>query len=152
MSLDRFDEIRHQSSDIEVGIGASSLDIDQAQFALGVTFSASYVQFLKFYGWAKLKYDYVYGLGEGIPDYLNVVKTTILEREAAEPALPRFLVPIMNDGSGNHYCLDSRQSNNGEMTVVFWDHESPDGKSQVPEIVSPSFDGWLVERTKLALG
>ena len=60
--------------------------------------------------------------------------------------MPEYLVPVMNDGAGNHYCLDdTSRLDGGECPVVFWDHEHQDGPDQVPEQVSASFDRWLVD-------
>ena len=151
MSLDMFDQLRRQCPDIEVGKGASSLEIEEAQQRLGVNFSKTYAKFLSLYGWAKIKDAYVYGLGPGIPAYLDVVNTAIDERQALKPSMPSHLLPLMNDGAGNHYCLDTGQVTEGEMPVVFWDHENPDGESQVPVKVSPSFGEWLLEKTKFLL-
>ncbi|EKR75569.1 hypothetical protein LEP1GSC041_1591 [Leptospira noguchii str. 2006001870] len=41
------------------------------------------------------------------------------------PKLPKYLIPVMNDGSGNLYCIDTRFV---EPFLVFWDHEI--GKDQ----------------------
>ncbi|CAN5884843.1 hypothetical protein BH11MYX4_BH11MYX4_03280 [soil metagenome] len=53
--------------------------------------------------------------------------------------LPVSLVPIMNDGGGNLYCLDSRSA---EPSVVFWDHEA--GEKQDPTVESATFCDWLI--------
>src|SRR5262245_11244389 len=152
MSLEKFGHLRHRCPDIEVGIGASPMEIEQAQLALKVQFSRSYVKFLSLYGWAKIKSASIYGLGPGIPDFLSVVNNTIDEREAVEPPLPIFLIPIMNDGSGNHYCLDSSQIREGEMPIVFWYHEASTGRFQKPEVVSPTFDSWLCDKADFLVG
>src|SRR5262245_54616566 len=135
MSLKEFGRLRHQFPDrIAVGNCATLDEIREAERTLGVTFSLSYLRFVALYGWAEIDSSEVYGLGAGIPEYLNVVHCTIREREDAEPEMPHHLIPIMNDGSGNHYCLDSsRVSANDEMPIVFWDHESPAGESQIPK-------------------
>jgi hypothetical protein len=49
----------------------------------------------------------------------------------------------MNDGFGNHYCLDTGSLHDGECPEVFWDHEK--GVRQEPEFVSPQFDLWLLD-------
>jgi hypothetical protein len=47
---------------------------------------------------------------------------------------------MMNDGAGNHYCLDSSKKGG---PVVFWDHEL--GENQQPKIVFQDFSSWLVD-------
>jgi cell wall assembly regulator SMI1 len=151
MGLNRFGELLSQSQSIEVGRGASPIEIQDAQQALGAEFPRSYRQFLRIYSWAKLKHDYVFGLGGDVPKHFNVVEVTKSEREEVFPILPRHLIPIMNDGAGNHYCLDTRQRVDDETPVVFWDHEAVEGDSQTPDLVSPSFEAWIVATTLNAL-
>jgi hypothetical protein len=74
-----------------------------------------------------------------VPPWLNLVEMTRSEREQMRPALPHHLIPLMNDGGGNLYCLDSRGA--GEPPVVFWDHEA--GDQQQPAEVAPDFISWL---------
>lgn len=66
------------------------------------------------------------------------------ERTEMHPALPPYLVPLMNDGGGNLYCLDSRRE--GEPPVVLWNHEA--GESQEPERVAADFLSWMAERVE----
>jgi hypothetical protein len=56
--------------------------------------------------------------------------------------LAQHLIPVMNDGSGNLYCLDTSVAD--EPPIVFWDHEA--GSDQTPEIESGSFASWLASR------
>lgn len=59
------------------------------------------------------------------------------------PSLLPHLIPVMNDGGGNHYCLDTSQSHAEECAIVFWDHEL--GEEQTPEFVASSFEEWLTD-------
>ena len=54
----------------------------------------------------------------------------------------------MNDGFGNHYCLDVSRMENGVCPVVFWDHEEPD--DQETEEVTPDFVAWLESLLRVA--
>ncbi|QRK09499.1 SMI1/KNR4 family protein [Archangium violaceum] len=63
------------------------------------------------------------------------------------PALPRHLIPLMNDGGDNLYCLDSRRE--GEPPVVFWDPTA--GETQEPAQVASDFMAWLTERVEREL-
>jgi hypothetical protein len=84
----------------------------------------------------------LFGLGSDVPSYLDLVAVTESERTEMRPALPAYLIPLMNDGGGNLYCLDSRRED--EPAVIFWDHTA--GEGQEPEAVAPDFISWLAER------
>jgi len=129
-------------SDKECGAGGTDIEISDAETALGVRFSESFRSFLRRIGWGRFSHQEVYGLGSDTPAHLELIKNTLVEREAMGPPIPSRLVPVMNDGAGNHFCLDTSAFANGECPVVFWDHEQ--GFSQNPEVVAPSFDTWMV--------
>jgi cell wall assembly regulator SMI1 len=128
-------------SDKECGIGVTTKEINQAEMSIGVPFSKSYRQFLQEFGWARFAHQELYGLGSDVPSYLELVRNTNAERNQMRPSLLRYLVPLMNDGSGNHYCLDTRMMRNSECPVVLWNHEL--GEDQHLEFVSDTFDTWL---------
>jgi len=128
-------------SDKECGGGATDIEISNAETSLGGKFSESYRNFLRRVGWARFSHQELYGLGADTPAYLDLVRNTLVERKIMEPTLPSQLVPVMNDGAGNHFCLDTSNFINGECSVVFWDHEQ--GVDQKPEVVAPSFDNWI---------
>jgi cell wall assembly regulator SMI1 len=143
VSFSHLQEVINAFADKDVGEGATDEEVAIAEAALGATFSGSYKAFLLSYGWARFAHEKLYGLGADVPGYLELVKNTIVERNAMRPSLPPHLIPIMNDGGGNHYCLDSTQLHDGESPIVFWDHDL--GEEQAPEFVSPSFEAWLIE-------
>src|SRR5581483_377733 len=117
----------------EIGQGASSSEIQRAQDILGVIFPDDYAAFLREYGWASIGYWEIYGLGTDVPAYLNLIEVTLSERQEMEPNLPNTLIPLMNDGGGNLYCLDTSQCVDSICQVVYWDHER--GSHQQPEKV-----------------
>lgn len=125
------------------GRGATDTEIKDAERILGVVLSASYRHFLRDFGWGGVEHFEIFGLGLDVPHYLDLINITRRERMEMEPAIPNSLVPLMNDGAGNHYCLDTRQMRKGECPVVFWDHEL--GKEQEPSLIARSFDLWLLE-------
>ncbi len=127
--------------DKECGQGATLDEIDHAQSELGGVFPESYRSFLLDYGWARFAHEEIYGLGKDVPNHLNLIRNAISERRQMSPLIPEWLIPIMNDGAGNHYCLDASISQ--ESPVVFWDHEL--GEDQKPETVSANFAQWLVD-------
>jgi len=127
----------------ELGRGATPQEIELAEERLGVEFPESYKAFLGHFGWASLEGLELYGLGEDVPTYLRLVEVTLSERTHMRPRLPNRLVPLMNDGAGNHYCLDVMSREQGECPVVYWDHNL--GESQDPEYVAPNLGTWLSE-------
>jgi cell wall assembly regulator SMI1 len=127
----------------EFGRGATPQEIRLAEKRLGVELPGSYKAFLGRFGWASFEGLELYGLGEDVPAYLDLVEVTLGERTQMRPHLPSRLIPLMNDGAGNHYCLDVASGEQGECPVVFWDHNL--GESQEPEYVAPNLEAWLAE-------
>jgi hypothetical protein len=140
--------------DKALGRGATAEEMANAGRVLKVSFSGSYEQFLREYGWARFGHERlspysalaigVYGLGSGIPPHLDLLKNTVAERTENEPSLPAHLVPVMGDGGGNHYCLDTSKMVNGEYPMIFWDHENDE--EQATEPPSQSFESWLINQ------
>ncbi|NOT01739.1 MAG: SMI1/KNR4 family protein [Phycisphaerales bacterium] len=135
-----FDQIRNLPS-TEHGAGAPLQHIRQAEKTLSNRFSESYRRFLSTLGWVDGPTLMLAGLGHDTPAHLDLIRTVQSERTLFEPQIPAHLLPIMNDGAGNNYCLDCRSFVNGECQVVFWNHELL--VDQTPETVSPSFVQWL---------
>lgn len=127
----------------EIGSGATIEQISSAEEKLFARFPQSYVQFLLSVGWVDGPNIVIYGLGRDVPTQLNLVNNTICERNECEPAVPGYAIPVMNDGSGNNFCLDCRAFLDEECCVVFWDHEHELGRKQVPEIVALDFFTWV---------
>ncbi len=124
------------------GRGATFEEITRAELRLGVVLSDSYRAFLREFGWGGMAGWEIYGLGPDVPFHLDLVGVTKSERTQATPRLPHHLVPLMNDGSGSHYCLDTwRRSHHRESPVVFWNIELDE--SQAPEEVEEDFHTWL---------
>jgi hypothetical protein len=132
--------------DKECGIGATDQEIINAERTLDVHLPHSYKAFLSRFGWVRVHCDPVFGVGRSVPTEYGLVETTLSERYEAHPHIPHHLVPIMNDGAGNNYCLDTSHFHDDECPIVFWDHEHEDGPDQTPQQVSASFDRWLIDR------
>jgi cell wall assembly regulator SMI1 len=130
----------------EYGRGASNSEISDAERSLGVQLPRSYKAFLSRFGWLETGSDILYGLGADVPPGCTLVRNTFSERYEAHPHIPPNLIPVMNDGAGNNYCLDTANFQGDECPVVFWDHEHDDGPGQLPERVARSFDKWLIDR------
>jgi cell wall assembly regulator SMI1 len=125
----------------QFGRGATAEQIMEAEQTLKVAFPESYRAFLRDFGWGGVGHIEIFGLGDDVPAYLDLISVTRSERTEMRPQMPTFLIPIMNDGAGNHYCLDTRQFFERECAVVFWDHEL--GEYQQIERVASTFEEWL---------
>lgn len=123
----------------EFGVGAQCSDIQDAERILGVPIRGDYRLFLLQFGWGGVEHLELFGLGADVPNYLNLVTVTLSERFEVEPRLRHDLIPVMNDGGGNLYCLDTSELD--DPPVVFWDHEA--GPEQIPEVVATNFNSWI---------
>lgn len=142
MTFDELARNLERSSSKIFGRGASEHEIHVASTRLGVNLSGGYRLFLQRFGWGGVGSFEFFGLGLDVPPYLDLVAIAESERTEMRPALPAYLIPLMNDGGGNLYCLDSRDV--GEPAVVFWDHTA--GEEQAPQRVAPDFVSWVAER------
>ncbi len=127
----------------DFGAGATNNDIRQAEDILKVRLPNSYKAFLLEFGWGGVEHFEIYGLGRGVPKYLDLIYMTRSEREEVEPPLKRHLIPVLNDGGGNHYCLDTSKLSNGECPIVFWAHDDEMGSNQQPDQIAHNFSEWL---------
>jgi len=143
MSIENMTTTIERLLDKDLGDGASMDAIQTAERELGVKFPNDYEAYLRTYGWARLIYDELYGIGDSVPSHLNLTMNTLRERTDFRPCLPNHLVPVMPDGAGNHYCLDLSKTESGACPVVFWDHD--EAEDQTPRIVGKSFSDWIVE-------
>jgi cell wall assembly regulator SMI1 len=125
------------------GKGVTLEEIHKAEQILEVIFPDTYKSFLLEYGWGGVGHIEIYGLGLDAPFHLKLIEVTKSEREEMHPRLQKHLVPLMNDGFGNHFCLDTSKILNGECPIVFWDHEKPE--NQEPEFISLNFLQWLID-------
>lgn len=125
----------------ECGQGTSTLEINKAENELGIKFPADYIQFLSQLGWCSIEDSEIFGIGSDVPFHLNLIKLTHSERTEAQPKLPFFLIPILNDGMGNLHCIDTQNIESGKYPVVLFNHE--DGSNQVMRRLAVSFCRYL---------
>jgi len=133
--------MRLQSSADEFGTSVDPGVISSAEERLGRVFPASFRQFLSDFGWASVAHWEIFGLGDKVPQHLDLVSLTLSEREEIEPRLPEALIPVANDGGGNLYCLDTGNMSDEECPVVFWSHE----EGRVVSREADSFVDWMIE-------
>ena len=124
-----------------LGTGADEAEIRLAEEALGIRIHGSYRDFISRFGWGGVGHVELYGLGKDVPPHLNLVRITKSERTEMRPMLPKYLLPIMNDGAGNLYCADTMFMRGNEPRVVFWDHDGME--DQEMEVVADDFSEWL---------
>jgi hypothetical protein len=62
------------------------------------------------------------------------------ERTEAEPPLPHRLLPLENNGAGDHYCIDLSDPRD----PVVWSHEAAGGVGHRPDVVAPTFVEWAL--------
>lgn len=110
----------------------------------------SYTQFLLECGWADINGDIIYGMGPDATAEVSMPEQTSWEHTSANPQMAYFLVAIMADGGGNHYCLHTKKMKDGECPVVFWEHDHPRGELQSPSHVSKNFATWLARLVREA--
>ncbi|MFS8066933.1 MAG: SMI1/KNR4 family protein [Byssovorax sp.] len=138
MEYDELKRLMTESGSLTVGKGASEFEIQEAQQALGLPIRGDYRKFLLDVGWGGVGCFELYGLGSDVPPFLNLIAITHSERTEMSPPLRQELIPVMNDGGGNLYCLDSASEG---PQVVFWDHEG--GGAQVPAVEAEDFSSWF---------
>jgi hypothetical protein len=88
--------------DARVGSGATDREIADAELELGVRFPAGYRTFLLGAGWAVAGELRLYGLGEDVPEELDV---RVASAAAGAPSRGRS-IPVARDGD-DPLCLDA---------------------------------------------
>lgn len=136
-----------ERADANFGRGASLQEIQQAEVALGVKFPTALRTYLREFGFISVGCSELFGLGSDVPRYQHLIALTEQERSAFHPCIPTHLLPIENNGAGDHYCLDL-STEYSDPPVVLWSHE--EGESQSPEAVCASFTRWLTGRAESA--
>jgi hypothetical protein len=142
MDINAVRRIIRLNPQIRFGSGVTSDQLLIAEAQLDLSVKGGYRSFLEEFGWLDAGEFEVYGLGDDVPRHLNLVNVTLSERSVMNPPLLPSLIPVMNDGGGNLYCVDAGPVRNG--AVLFWDHEL--GSDQEPDFVASSFNEWLNQR------
>jgi cell wall assembly regulator SMI1 len=140
MALDELERILRFRDDIAIGRGVTDEIVHTAEEALNVTFPSDLKDYLKRFGHIEVGHFELFGLGEEIPQYLDIVRVTKSERTESGCPLPANLVPLLNDGGGNLYCVSVSDEQPGR--IVFWDHEV--GPKQEPELHAACLEEWMI--------
>ena len=141
MTVDELEKILRARDDVVIGTGADEAEVEKAERSLGVAFPDALREYLRRFGHLDLGHFELYGLGSELPKYLQLVPMTLTERTESGCPLPHELVPLLNNGGGNLYCIDTCVPEAGR--VVLWDHTL--GTGQEPEQLSGSLPEWLAE-------
>ena len=142
-----FEEVRRTlrtRPGVVTGKGVSEAAIRAAEKSLGNVIRGGYRLFLLEFGWGGSGDEVLFGLGKGVPRHLELVATASRERTEMVPRLRSDLVPLMNDGAGNLFCIDGSHRAPAEPTIVLWDHEFDE--DQVPYEYGTDFCSWFLER------
>jgi hypothetical protein len=124
---------------VAMGTGISVDQLEGIERELSLRIVGGYRLFLLEVGWLQLDADEIYGSGDDVPLHLDLVSVTRSERQEALPNLPHNLLPVLNNGAGDLYCLDT--ASHGEPPVVARWHEGAGLES--PELIAADFDAWL---------
>ncbi len=141
MTVDELEKALRARDDVVIGLGADEAEVENAERSLAVTFPDVLRDYLRRFGHLELGHFELYGLGSELPKYRQLVQMTLTERTESGCPLPHELVPLLNDGGGNLYCIDTCPPDAGR--VVLWDHSL--GTGQQPEQHSGSIPEWLAE-------
>ena len=120
------------------GEGVDAPFIQLAQLELGIQFPPDYLQFLQEFGRVIVGPYHIDGLGG---DMLEVVRTTLLQRQLHRPYLRFLLIPVMEEDDSLTYCIDARRAHEGVYPVVCWDANL--AEHQPLMVVAPDFATWL---------
>lgn len=137
---DRLCELVRSRAD-EIGHGCTPSELVAVRDAFPVL-PDDYVAYLSDFGWFAVSPHELIGFGAGVPAHLDVIQVVTWERELAYPPMSAALLPLENNGGGDHYCLDLAAQGN---PVVFWSHDDPDGPDQAPDVVAPTFGAWALD-------
>lgn len=141
MNFDLLEQRIAATPGCKVGNGASRSAVAEAEAALGVTFPSALREYLVRFGWVEFADKELFGLGEGVPHFLDIVRLTTTERTEAGAPLPPSLIPLLNDGRGNLSCIVANPGAVEDGSIVLWDHER--GPAQEPEVCAPDLESWL---------
>lgn len=140
-----FTDIIKNSSCAKCHRGATVADIKKVETFLQVRLPKDYREFLIDCGWVRIGPDVVFGLGPQATKAVSMREVSKVERVLADPPMRSTLVPLMNDGAGNHFCLDTAKFDKGRCSVVFWEHDHPRGTMQRTKKVASTFEQWILE-------
>lgn len=148
MRIDQLQRSLKKRDYASTGVGATPAAVQEAERLLEVSFPKPLVAYLQRIGWMQLGGSEFFGLGVDVPPRLDLVAVTRSERTETGCPVPQSLIPLMNDGAGNLYCMDVSADAKRRGHIYFWDHGL--GPQQPPELVADSWTEWISEQLELA--
>jgi hypothetical protein len=132
------------------GHGASEQQILECEKALSLKLPPSYRSFLAEFGWGYFgSLELLVGLGSDIPKEweagANLMRVVSDERRGPL-AFPEDVIPFCQNGAGDWYALDCRDSEHVEAPVVFVSHEHGAANGFLARKCADSFAEWLFMR------
>lgn len=112
---------------------------------LNVTLPLRFRQYLSACGGVEINGRVLYGVSPRRKK-LSIELAVATEQVCKRPFMWNYLIPLMNDGAGNHDCLDTRKIKDGDCPVVLWEHDHPKGEMQRTTRVAPTFTAWLARQ------
>ena len=141
MPFDDLERILRSRDDVVIGCGISELALRTAEEELELTFPLQLCDYLMQFGHLELGHFELFGLGYSVPEYLDLVRMTLSERMDSGCPLRKDLIPLLNDGGGNLYCITAGRKQTG--AIILWDHAA--GPDQEPDAHAPTFQEWMIQ-------
>lgn len=117
---------------------ASAAAIAAAERRLGLRLPASFKEFARQVGEAAWP--------------LAIHDVESLAPSGPDDERPSFLVAFATDDAGNDWCFDTRDLQDQEYGIIYWDHEEPPDPEELEAgYYATPFHEWLTERIGEAL-
>jgi hypothetical protein len=101
----------------------------------------TYRRFVAEFGWIVAGPIEIFGIGTDVPDFMNMMRLALSERSEMHPPLASHLLPVMNDGGGDLYCIDCSLSD-PDPPIVIRDHDTGGLSRARPD--ADHFTTWLL--------
>ncbi len=75
----------------------------------------------------------------------GIEQITYREQNLTNNLIPKYFIPFLGNGRGDHYCFDSRPSEFGQVIFWQWDYSDPTTYEVVSDSFISFFEGFLDE-------
>jgi cell wall assembly regulator SMI1 len=120
----------------EIGEGAPEDEIRKLENELGLSFPATFVQFLREFDGGQFKFVRMHRItenGAGVLDFRELLEQSC---EWIPEVEDNKLLPFGDDYAGNTYCFNLEKRVGDEYEIVQWNHEHSD---RPPKHIADSF-------------